>query len=68
MGQKNPTSVPILTTTIRCQYQCCQQTFVPLEIAFAHKNQGAQAGPVPEEKPLNAMNRMIIDPGTRSFE
>ena len=67
-----PKLVPIVHTTVQCdKNSCCQRTFIPLTLAFGktvHTFQGQNAGPVDEGKPPNSVQRIICDPGTRSFE
>jgi hypothetical protein len=67
----NPKTVPIPMLSIRCQHNCCTATFCPLDLSFgmtAHTFQGQSAGPVDEGQPRNAVDRIIADPGTRTFE
>ena len=57
--------------TQRCDKKCCSVAFCPLELSFgmtSHTFQGQSAGPVDEGQPKNAVDRVIADPGTRSFE
>ena len=69
---KNKTLVPIVPFTVSCnKCQCCERTFIPLKLAFAktsHTFQGQNAGPVAKGQPPNAVQRIIVDPGTRQFE
>ena len=47
------------------------RTFPPLTLAFAktiHSFQGLEAGPVPPGRPPNPVQRIVVDPGTKSFE
>ena len=51
-----PTCVPITTTEIECQYQCCRRKQIPLGLAFGktlHTMQGANVG---KAKPGQAKN------------
>ena len=65
--------IPIAPTTVGCQAcNYCRQTQVPLRLAFAwtiHTLQGISVGPVrdDQEEP-NKIQRIVCDPGTRSFE
>ena len=57
--------------TIRCEKNCCSVTFCPLELSFGmtlHTFQGQSAGPVDAGQPMNAVDRIIVEPGTRTFE
>jgi len=50
---------------------CCSVTFCPLELSFGmtlHTFQGQSAGPVEDGQPRNAVDTIIVEPGTRSFE
>ena len=60
-----------------CEIQCkephcsCYRTFITLKLAFGKTidtYQGQSAGPVDNAKPPNAVQRIIFDPGKRSFE
>jgi len=55
----------------RCDKRCCSVKFCPLELSFGmtlHTFQGQSAGPVDKGQPKNAVDRVIIEPGTRGFE
>ena len=68
---QNPKAVPIPMVTLRCDHNCCTAKFCPLELSFgmtAHTFQGQSAGPVEEGQPRNAVDRIVCDPGNRSFE
>ena len=57
--------------TIRDERGCCSVTFCPLELSFGmtlHTFQGQEAGPVDEGRSPNAVDTIIVEPGTRSFE
>lgn len=57
--------------TRTCDKQCCTVCFCPLELSFGmtlHTFQGQSAGPVDEGQPPNAVDTVIVEPGTRSFE
>lgn len=57
--------------TYRCKKGCCSVTFCPLHLSFGmtlHTFQGQSAGPVDKGQPRNAVDTIIVDPGTRSFE
>lgn len=63
--------VPIPMIEIRCQKGCCTVLTCPLQLAFGmtlHTFQGQSAGPVEEGQPPNAVDRVILEPGTRQFE
>lgn len=68
----NPKVVPIPMVTQRCDKKCCCVKFCPLDLSFgmtSHTFQGQSAGPVDEgQQPKSAVDRVIADPGTRSFE
>ena len=68
---QDPKIVPIPMVTLRCDRNCCTATFCPLELSFgmtAHTFQGQSAGPVDAGQPKNAVDRIVCDPGNRSFE
>ena len=57
--------------THRCEKGCCTVTYCPLELSFGmtlHTFQGQSAGPVDEGQPPTAVDRVIVEPGTRTFE
>ena len=57
--------------SLRCDAKCCSVTFCPLELSFGmtlHTFQGQSAGPVDKNQPKNSVDRVIVEPGTRSFE
>ena len=63
--------VPIPMITHRCEKSCCSVQFCPLELSFGmtlHTFQGQSAGPVEEGQPSNAVDVIVVDPGTRTFE
>lgn len=63
--------LPIPMVTLRCEKNCCSVTFCPLELSFGmtlHTFQGQSAGPVDAGQPTNAVDRIIVEPGTRTFE
>jgi hypothetical protein len=69
--QHSPQTVPIPMVSVKCQHNCCTATFCPLDLSFgmtAHTFQGQSAGPVDQGQPKNAVDRVIADPGTRTFE
>ena len=69
--QQDPKVVPIVPVTCLCNKHCCRRTFVPLTLAYSktvHTYQGQSAGPTDKDKPRNAVQRIICDPGTRAFE
>ena len=56
---------------LRCDKKCCSVTFCPLELSVGmtlHTFQGQSAGPVEKGQPKNAVDRVIVEPGTRGFE
>ena len=66
-----PRCVPVVAITVRCNRQCCSRTYMPLALAYgktAHTFQGQNVGPVPLGRPENPIKKIIVDPGTRSFE
>ena len=66
-----PKVIPIVPITVHCKYFCCKRKLLPLALAFgktSHTFQGTTVGPVPPGKPPNAIQKIIIDPGSRSFE
>ena len=63
--------VPIPAVTFGCKKKCCERTCIPLELSFARTIdtfQGQTAGPTEPGKPPNDAERVILDPGNRSFE
>ena len=67
----HPKLVPITPRTLFCRYMCCQQTLLPLTLAYArtiHSFQGCNAGPCWPGQQENDIQRIIVDPGTRQFE
>ena len=65
------TSIPITPRTVRCKFNCCTRTYIPLTLAYGrtvHTFQGQSVGPVPVGRPLNAIQRIIVEPGNRQFE
>ena len=57
--------------TRRCKKGCCSVEFCPLQLSFGmtgHTFQGQSAGPVDKNQPANAVDTIIVDPGTRMFE
>ena len=68
---QHPKTIPVPMTCVRCEHNCCTATFCPLDLSFgmtAHTFQGQSAGPVDEGQPKNAVDRIVADPGTRTFE
>ena len=71
MFPDDPKVVPIVPVQCLCNKNCCTRTYVPLTLAYAktiHTFQGGTAGPTEEGKPDNPIQRIVCDPGTRSFE
>lgn len=73
ISPEHPKLVPIPTFQTRCnELSCnCQRKYVPLSLAFAktvHTFQGANVGPTHPGQPPNAVKRIIVYPGPRSFE
>jgi hypothetical protein len=69
--QGHPRTIPIIPCTVRCRKNCCSRTYIPLSLAFGktgHTFQGTTVGPVPIGHPKNAIQKIIVDPGTRAFE
>ena len=70
---KHKTWVPITPVFCHCQKSngCCKRLFLPLKLAFGktiHTCQGLSIGPVQPGQPPNAIQSIICDPGTRTFE
>ena len=67
-----PKAVPIVPVSVMCTKNCCcTRLFLPLTLSFGrtvHTYQGQNAGPVDPGRPPNPVQRIICDPGTRSFE
>lgn len=67
-----PRMIPVVAHAVRCSGLCnCTRTYMPLSLAYgktAHTFQGMNVGPVPPGRPENAIQKIIVDPGTRSFE
>ena len=67
-----PKAVPIVPVSVMCTKSCCcTRLFLPLTLSFGrtvHTYQGQNAGPVDPGRPPNPVQRIICDPGTRSFE
>ena len=56
---------------MRCDKRCCSVKFCPLQLSFGmtlHTFQGQSAGPVDKGQPKNAVDRVIVEPGTKGFE
>lgn len=67
----DPKLVPIPVIENLCKKKCCTQQFVPLQLAFAktiHTFQGQNVGKVPINQPQNTFQKIICDPGLKSFE
>ena len=68
----NPKHVPIAPIKAMCKLKCgCFREYVPLTVAFGktiHTFQGMNVGPVNEGQEPNAIQHIIVDPGTRTFE
>jgi AAA domain len=65
------TSVPITPREARCKIGCCTRRYIPLALAYGktvHTFQGQSVGPVPAGRPENAIQKIIVEPGTRAFE
>ena len=63
--------VPIVPVSARCKFNCCTRTYIPLTLAYGrtvHTFQGQSVGPVPEGRPQNSIQRIIVEPGNRQFE
>jgi hypothetical protein len=66
-----PKYIPVAPITVRCNFGCCEKTYMPLSLAYgktAHTFQGQNVGPVAPGRPKNPIQRIIVDPGTRKFE
>ena len=68
----HPKAMPIVPVSVMCNKNCCcTHLFLPLTLSFGrtvHTYQGQNAGPVDPGRPPNPVQRIIYDPGTRSFE
>ena len=67
----SPQCVPIPAINMICKSKCCEKTCIPLALSFARTIdtfQGQTAGPTEPGKPPNDVERIILDPGNRSFE
>ena len=66
-----PRYVPVPAQTVMCNNKCCFRTYIPLTLAYgktAHTFQGQNVGPVPPGRPLNSIEQIVVEPGTRQFE
>lgn len=66
-----PKYIPVVPHTVRCNFNCCLRTYIPLALAYgktAHTFQGQTVGPVPPGRPPNPIKKIIVDPGDRGFE
>ena len=66
-----PTLVPVPVHTCRCEYNCCERSYIPLTLAYgktAHTAQGITVGPTAPGRPPNLHRMAVIDPGTKAFE
>ena len=66
-----PTFVPITPQECTCNRFCCTKFFIPIKLAYAktiHTIQGYNVGPTQPGTPNNAIQRIICDPGTKTFE
>ena len=64
-------SVPVVPISLRCKFKCCTRMFMPLSLAYGktvHTFQGQSVGPVPAGRPSNSIQRIIVEPGNRTFE
>jgi hypothetical protein len=71
MTQRHKKHVPVPMITNSCPSRCCERLFCPLKLSFGKTIdtfQGQNAGPVADGKPPNPVQRIICDPGARSFE
>ena len=69
--KNNPKYVPIIPMETFCNFKCCTRRYVPLIVAYGktiHTFQGQNVGPVNEGQQQNSIKRILVDPGTRSFE
>jgi hypothetical protein len=67
----NKKLVPIPSITKRCNKNCCERQYVPLNLAFGrtgHSFQGMNVGPVSIGQPPNMFQKIICDLGLKSFE
>ena len=66
-----PKCVPVVAHTVRCNFNCCSRSYLPLALAYgkmAHTFQGQSVGPVPAGQPENPIKKIIVDPGKWGFE
>jgi AAA domain len=64
-------SVPIPPMEQRCRHNCCTRLCIPLILAYGktiHTFQGQTVGPATPGRPENPIKRIIVEPGTRTFE
>ena len=68
----NKTYIPIAPIDAMCKFKCgCKRTYLPLTLAYGktiHTFQGQNVGPVNKGQRPNALQKIIVDPGTRAFE
>jgi hypothetical protein len=63
--------LPITPITSHCRKWCCQRKYIPLQLCYAktiHTFQGQSAGPVAPNQQPNAVQRIVINIGSRKFE
>jgi PIF1-like helicase len=71
MVNGKPKYIPVTPQNIRCNFKCCVRTVMPLTLAYgktAHTFQGQNVGPLPNNRPPNPIQKIIVDPGKRTFE
>jgi hypothetical protein len=67
----NPTHVPIVPIKRRFEPMCCTRKKIPLQIAWAktiNSLQGHNAGPTAKHQTPNAIQRIVIHLGERTYE
>ena len=67
----HPTWIPIPCVTIKCKNKCCEKSYCPLDLCYAktvHTFQGQSVGMTSKDQPDNAIQRIVCDPGTKTFE
>jgi hypothetical protein len=66
-----PTWVPLVPIESRCKFGCCSSKYFPLQLCYVktiHTFQGQNAGPVSLGQLPNSIQRIICNPGDRSFK
>lgn len=69
--QDHPTFVPIVPITVKCEYNCCTRTQIPLALAFAktiHTLQGLSIGPTKTDQRKNSIQYLVASIGSKTAE